>query len=157
MKNKHEHIKAVLRGFPKKRPELNADYQKIYVQHYMENRNGSTQVSRITSILESWGHKKVSSTSVEGSSTLEIGAGTLNQFNFEKKTGKYDIVEPFTQLYENSPCRKNVDNIYADITEISEDSRYDRITSVYAFEHILNLPEVIAAAALHLSDRKSVV
>ena len=145
-------IGSLLRRFPKIRPELDEEYRKIYVKHYMENRSGGTKVSRVTAILESWGHRKVAGTARNGCSTLEIGAGTLNQFGFEKKTGIYDIVEPFSQLYENSEYLGNVDRIYADISEVEETRKYDRITSVYAFEHILNLPEVIARAALKLNE-----
>ncbi|MBO4415188.1 MAG: methyltransferase domain-containing protein [Lachnospiraceae bacterium] len=160
-----EYIKSVIRSFPKVRLQLNEEYQKIYVKHYMENREGGTKVSRITSILESWGHRMVAKSAIKdnlcgtqgqkstgGISTLEIGAGTLNQFKFEKKNGIYDIVEPFSELFENSGSIENVDNVFADISEVDEDRRYDRITSVYAFEHILNLPEVIALAALHLKE-----
>lgn len=168
------YVKDVLRKFPKVRPELNEEYRNIYVRHYMENREGGTKVSRITSILESWGHKNVAKARNLGNktdehkkssagdsreiSTLEIGAGTLNQFKFEKKCGIYDIVEPFSELYENSAFIGNVDHIFADIGDLDKDRegsdirRYDRITSVYAFEHILNLPEVIARAGLHLNE-----
>ena len=147
-----ERILALLRRFPKIRPELNEEYKKIYVRHYMENREGGTKVSRITALLESWGHKKAAKRARAGASTLEIGAGTLNQFKFEEKSGIYDIVEPFSELYENSEYRGNVDNICADIGEVDGSRRYDRITSTYAFEHILNLPEVIALAGLHLNE-----
>ena len=152
-------IKTLLKRFPKVRPELSGEYQKIYVKHYMENREGGTKVSRITSILESWGHRMAAksgkfilkeSTAKSNFSTLEIGAGTLNQFKFENKCGIYDIVEPFSELYENSGFIENVDDVFSDISEIDEKRKYDRITSVYAFEHILNLPEVIARAGLHL-------
>ena len=168
------YVKAVLRKFPKVRPELNEEYQNIYVKHYMENREGGTKVSRITSILESWGHKNVAKARNHGNnaeehgnsnsgdtkdiSTLEIGAGTLNQFKFERKRGIYDIVEPFSELYENSAFIGNVDHIFADIGDLDKNTdntdirKYDRITSVYAFEHILNLPEVIARAGLHLNE-----
>lgn len=146
-------IKTILKRFPKIRPELSEEYQKIYVKHYMENREGGTKVSRITSILESWGHRMVAKSGDKNIniSTLEIGAGTLNQFKFENKYGIYDIVEPFSELYENSEFIRNVDKFFSDISEVAENRKYDRITSVYAFEHILNLPEVIARAGLLLN------
>lgn len=73
---------------------------------------------------------------------MEIGAGTLNQLNFER-TNIYDIVEPFQMLFQNSPNIKYVRNIYSDISDVGNE-RYDRITSVACFEHIENLPEVVA-------------
>lgn len=105
--------------------------------------------------MESWLHKQVAKDVLESREeklTLEIGAGTLNQLRYEPEVGRYDIVEPFKELYERSADIKRIRNIYNDITEIPGHYRYDRITSVATFEHICNLPEVIAYCGLLLAD-----
>lgn len=80
-----------------------------------------------------------------------IGAGTLNQLRYEPDVGPYDIVEPFQALYSGSLLLSRVRNIYADISEVPDHFQYDRITSVATFEHILNLPEVVARCGLLLA------
>jgi SAM-dependent methyltransferase len=79
--------------------------------------------------------------------TLELGAGTLNQLDYELSTGAYDIVEPFAELYQGADARYRVRDIFADMAEVPADRRYDRITSVAALEHICDLPLVLARAA----------
>ena len=99
-------------------------------------------------------HRKVAE-DVTGSSpkaTLEIGAGNLNQLPYEPHSQPYDIIEPFRELYESSPHRGRLRNIYEDISEIPSEQCYDRITSVAVLEHICNLPELVARAALLLAD-----
>jgi hypothetical protein len=54
------------------------------------------------------------------------------------------VVEPFEALYKGSHECHRVKNFYKDISEISSGEKYDRIISCACFEHILNLPEVIA-------------
>jgi len=52
-------------------------------------------------------------------STLEIGAGTLNQLEeFENGCKKYDIVEPFVELYEDGSLLQNKSTIFKDISEV---------------------------------------
>lgn len=151
-----EKVNSLLNQFPKARMPLPEKYQKIYEKHYSENRNAKTTASKATAFMESWGHRHVAGTLKKmrpGGSTLEIGAGTLNQFQFERKTGRYDIVEPYKMLYENSRYREFVDHVYADIADVPLSEKYDRITSVYCFEHILNLPDVIRKGASLLTDR----
>jgi hypothetical protein len=58
----------------------------------------------------------------------------------------YDIVEPFEKLYAGSSYLGRVRNVYSDINEIPGETKYNRITSIATFEHILNLPEVVAKA-----------
>lgn len=148
-------IKAILSQFPKLRTPLPEKYQKIYEKHYSENRNAETTASKITALMEGWGHRNVAKTvqRVGQKGTLEIGAGTLNQFQFERKKGRYDIVEPYKMLYENSQYRDLIDHTYTDISDVPLSEKYDRITSVYCFEHVLNLPDVIRRGALLLTDR----
>lgn len=99
-------------------------------------------------------HRKLAEDVKSGSpkSTLEIGAGTLNQLPYEPLSDPYDIIEPFRELYESSPSLARVRNIYADILEIPHSAKYDRIISVAVLEHICNLPEVVAQSGLLLAD-----
>lgn len=131
-------------NFPKTRVKLPNEYIKIYDKHYLENREGLTKVSNFTSKIESWMHKKVAHSSNENAVTLEIGAGTLNQLPYEKSC-IYDIVEPYLGLYENSPHLSKVRRTFNDVMEITgKDEGYDRIISIATFEHILNLPDIVA-------------
>ena len=137
--------------YPKTRTILPDDYKKIYNDHYYKNREGQTSASFLSKMMESWLHKKVARDvkNVENKSTLEIGAGTLNQFEYEN-TKPYDIIEPFTELYKNSKYLPQVNKIYKDIAEIEKSQQYDRITSIATFEHITDLPKVVAKTGLLL-------
>ena len=141
--------------FPKQRPPLPREIEAIYATHYKSNREGTTAASALAQKAESWLHRQVAAdvAGVEqgGRATLELGAGTLNQLRFEPAVGPYDIVEPFTELYADARDRSRIRNVYADITEVPSEARYDRITSVATFEHICNLPEVIARSGLLLA------
>lgn len=141
-------------NFPKTRSVLPPEFQAIYADQYKENRDGGSKASGIAQKLESWMHKKVAADVQSGieRSTLEIGAGTLNQLPYEKNSNPYDIIEPFHSLFESSPFRDRIRNVYDDISEIPADTKYDRIISIAAFEHICNLPEVIARSGLLLSE-----
>lgn len=141
----------ILDKFPKVRIDLPPEYRKIYNEHYLTNRNGNYKTTSLSKKLESWMHKKIASDIVNlpaDYSTLEIGAGTLNQLEFESGCEKYDIVEPFVELYQDSSLLKGVRKIYADISEVSE--KYDRITTIATFEHIMDLPFVVAKSVLSL-------
>ena len=133
--------KELIKTYPRKRKELPEEYKKIYVQHYEENRKGKTKVSYLSGKMERWLHKKVAKSSGKNKKTLEIGAGTLNQLDFER-TKVCDVIEPFHKLFEHSPNLKYVRNVYNDIAEVKHET-YDRITSVACFEHIENLPQVV--------------
>lgn len=142
-----------IKKYPKIRPELPAKYQEIYESHYKSNRDGDTKAASLSQKMESWLHKKVARDLTQGDiniSTLEIGAGTLNQLPYEPIT-QYDIIEPFKILYQNSKELKRVNTIYSDIREI-ENKKYDRITSVAVFEHITDLPYVVAKSCLLLNE-----
>ncbi len=143
----------LLNHFPKTRPALPPAFERIYATHYKENRSGLTAASSLAQRMESWLHTRVAAdirSNHAPGSTLELGAGTLNQLQYEPMTGPYDIVEPFVSLYQDSPELKRVRTVYADISEVPADAHYDRITAVATFEHICNLPEVIARAGLLL-------
>ncbi len=141
MKKDDLDIKDLLNTYPRKRDRLPEGYQKIYTQHYTENRTGKTKVSNLSRKMEYWLHKKVARSAGADKKTLEIGAGTLNQLDFER-SDIYDIVEPYKKLYEDSPNLRFVRNIYSDISEI-KGKKYDRVISVACFEHVENLPEMI--------------
>lgn len=142
-------------NFPKVRPELPPEFQAIYSDQYKQNRDGASQAAGLAQKLESWMHRKVAAdvTARPDKSTLEIGAGTLNQIQYEDHSRPYDIIEPFHSLFEGSPYLERVRDVYDDISEVPAGTLYDRITSIAAFEHICNLPEVIARAALMLAPR----
>lgn len=139
--NSLKDIKKLMDSYPRKHPDLPDEYKKVYVQHYKENREGKTRVSRISKKVEGWMHKIVAKSSGEGLKTLEIGAGTLNQLDFEQPY-IYDIIEPFQALFKDFVHLKDVRNVYSDISEI-HGKKYDRIISVACFEHIENLPELV--------------
>jgi len=138
--------------FPKNRLQLPREYQEIYSSYYKQNREGETSASFLAQKAEAWLHKKIAKDvrNITNKSTLEIGAGTLNQLKYEQ-TKPYDIVEPFTELFQDSKYFGRINTIYKDVNEISDGNKYDRITSIATFEHILNLPEVVAKTCLHLN------
>jgi hypothetical protein len=141
--------------FPKSRPPLPKEIEDIYSTHYKSNRDGDTTAASLAQRVEAWMHRKVAQDLRRDGgrkSTLEIGAGTLNQLQYEPEVGPYDIIEPFVSLYQDSKNLSRLRNIYADMSEIPGDARYDRITSVATFEHIVNLPDVVARAGLLLAD-----
>jgi len=141
-------------GFPKIRPTLPPEYEKIYLQHIQENRHGESPASRMSTALEGWMHRRIARdarASNRGLSTLEIGAGTLNHLPYEPRNAEYDIVEPARYQFEKSPSLSLLRNVYSDIKEVPSDTRYDRIISIASFEHICNLPEVVAGCSLLLN------
>jgi len=141
--------------FPKTRPPLPREIEEIYSVQYKSNREGKTPASSLTQRMESWLHQQAAKDLANPhnmqKTTLELGAGTLKQLQYEPAVGPYDIVEPFTDLYKNSSLLKRVRNIYSDISEVPSSCRYNRITSIATFEHVCNLPEVIARCGLLLA------
>ncbi len=139
--------------FPKKRIELPEEFKKIYASHYKKNRGGKTVATSLSQKMESWLHKKVAADCKPGEnkSTLEIGAGTLNQLQYENNS-PYDIIEPFTVLFENSPDLKKINKVYKDIDEVELTNNYDRITAIATFEHVEDLPKVVAKTCLLLKE-----
>jgi len=141
-------------SFPKRRPPLPPEFAAIYSEYYKENRDGKSKASSWAQRMESWMHKKVAADVRSGpaKATLEIGAGTLNHLPYESESSPYDIVEPFALLFKTSPYLQMVRTIYQDIADISRAARYERIISIATFEHICNLPVVVAQSALLLSE-----
>ncbi len=140
-------------NFPKIRPVLPEAYKEIYLSHYHENRNGKTILYKLAQKLEAWMHRKVAGDVpfFHDKKTLEIGAGTLNHLKHESP-GFYDIVEPVNDLYSSSSLFLKVRNVYADIADIGQEDKYDRIISIAALEHITDLPKVVAKSCLLLNS-----
>ena len=151
-KKSYLNIDKLLEQFPKVRIKLPSKYSEIYSHHYKSNRDGKTFASNLSSRMESWMHKHVAKGLRHSDITLEIGAGTLNQLKYEPNVGQYDIVEPFEFLFEGSSFLDRINNIYKDIKFISNDNKYDRITSIATFEHICDLPFVIAKCGILLNS-----
>jgi hypothetical protein len=146
-------LESVLARFPKTRPTLPPRLQAIYTRQYLENRAGATPAASASQALERWLHRQVAADAAGPPvPTLEIGAGTLNQLNFEAPNPGYDIVEPFAELYADSPLRGRVREIFDDVADVPRERRYARITSVAALEHICDLPLTLARAARLLRD-----
>jgi hypothetical protein len=147
-------LEALLATYPRSRPELPSAFARIYTEQYLRNRSGASAAASLSQRLERWLHRQVAEdvSGGPGPATLEVGAGTLNQLPFEPGSAPYDIVEPFTALFEGSPLRGRVRDVFADIAEAPLDRRYARITSVAAMEHVCDLPAVLARAALLLAD-----
>jgi hypothetical protein len=142
----------LLARFPKKRPALPEAYRNIYVEHYRSNRDGASTASSLAMKMEAWMHRKVAA-DVTGTrqnfATLEIGAGNLNHLGYEPPSKSYDIVEPFEELYEDSPYRARIANVYRNLDEIQA-RQFDRIISIATFEHLCDLPSVVARSGLLL-------
>ena len=140
--------------FPKKRVPLPPEYEAIYLQHYRNSREGNSQILGLAKWAEGWMHRKVAEDVRHGTpkGTLEIGAGTLNQLPYEPSSHPYDIVEPFQELYQSSPHRHRIRNIFDDISDVPAEPKYERVTSIAALEHVCDLPDLVAHSALLLSD-----
>ena len=52
-------MQSLLKTYPRKHPSLTNSYQKIYEQHYKENRDGATKISAYARSFEGWLHKKI--------------------------------------------------------------------------------------------------
>lgn len=149
-------IKKIFTSFPKKRPAISSDLEKIYAKQYKKNRDGKTPASFVAQKLESWMHKKVAKAIPLNKptlyDTLEIGAGTLNQMSYELENGNYDFIEPMDYLYKNSSYLSRIRNIFSDISEINPAIKYNRIISVAVLEHVENLPQLIEKSIEHMED-----
>lgn len=134
-------ITDLIKRYPKKRPDLSSQYRKILADEYEKNREGKLGlVSRIANKLESWMHYQVSIGRNSGS-ILEVGAGTLNHLQYEVGFECYDIVEPFSELYQDKYDRLgNIRDCYVSLSDIPHDNKYDRIISIATLEHMTNLP-----------------
>lgn len=142
-------IEHLIASYPRTRPPLSPQHQRIFESEYKQNRQGGTVITAISQKLESWMHKKVA-LSVSGS-ILKLGAGTLNHVPYEKFQ-YYDIVEPFHYLYADSIDRHKIRNAYDSIHAIPASSTYSRIISIAVLEHIQDLPDVLVKSYELLDD-----
>jgi hypothetical protein len=101
--------------------------------------------------MEGWMHRRVA-TAGRGARVLEIGAGTLNHLPFEHEAECYEVVEPFHELWTDSPQRDRVGRFYDDIANIDVARKYDRIISIAVLEHLTHLPWILARCGLLLAD-----
>src|SRR5688572_3516338 len=132
----HRRIQYDPSRYPKVRTELPTQFQRVYEHHYHLNRRGGTIATSMSKRMESWLHRKVADDVCQQTgpaSTLELGAGTLNQLAYEPILGPYDIVEPFSSLFESSPALHRVRAIFRDIQDVPLEQSYDRITSIATF------------------------
>lgn len=134
--------------FPKQRPPLTEAHRVRYTRDYLENRNGQT--AALAKRLEAWMHRQVARAG-SGDCVLEIGAGTLNHLAYESRHTIYDAIEPFEELWADSPRRQAVRNLYGDIRSIPLTQSYGRILSVAVLEHLTELPFVVARSGLLLA------
>ena len=144
-------VETLLSTYPRRRPELRPRQQASYVEHYRSNRAGKQGLSRIVVKLESWMHRRVAE-GVTGGRLLEIGAGNLNHVPYLPATCSYDIVEPFRELWVDSPYRSRVGRFYSDLQDIALSDGYDCIFSVAVLEHLADLPIVLTRAGLLLRE-----
>ena len=143
-------IKELLSSYPRKRPPLTAMHEKLYIQEYKRNREGDGKVNNLAQKLEIWMHHQI--TTHQSENLLELGAGTLNHLEYENPNTVYDIVEPFTELFQNSLQLDHVDGVYSSLEDIPKDKKYSRIISIAALEHMTNLPLEIAMSATHMEN-----
>ncbi len=151
-------MSTMFQQFPKTRPVLPPEFQRIYERHYRANRDGASPVSAVAQRLEAWMHRQVAADVAARNSqgaTLELGAGTLNHLAFEQGAAAYDVVEPSEFFYRDSSHRSRVRTIYRDIAEIPAELRYARIISVAVCEHLCDLPAIVARSGLLLAQRGS--
>mgnify|MGYP006181462429 FL=1 len=147
-KNSAEEYQNLLKKFPKTRPTLSQKYKDIYNQHYISNREGSGFANLLSQKMEAWMHKKTSS--INGKNILELGAGNLNHIVYENDYNNYDIVEPFYDLYKDSPNLSSVRSIFNSLSEVN--NKYDKIVSIATLEHLVDLPKEIQLCKNLLQD-----
>lgn len=150
------YITEILDAFPKKRPPISGEMQKIYSIEYKRNRSGKSPLSFLAQKLEGWMHKKVAQAynkrNLPSCDTLEIGAGTLNQLAYETESRNFDFIEPLKFLYLDSQYLPLTRERFADIADIDTNTKYDRIISVAVLEHVEDLPQLLRKSAQHLVE-----
>lgn len=142
-------IDSLLKSYPRTRPPLTDAHKAVYVEEYKINRGEEGLLYRVISVLESWGHRRIAREMSSGD-VLELGAGSLNHLSFEPKVIHYDCVEPFSDLYRDSPDLDRVRSMYVDVDDIPCNHKYSRIISIAVLEHLDNLPYIVAKSLLHM-------
>ena len=141
-------IDDLISSYPRKRPPMSPAMTEVFERIYKENRYRDSWVHKISEWLEAWMHRRVAQ--VSGKKILEIGAGTLNHLKYVRNSTEYDIVEPFKEMYENSPGLSRINSIYSNINELDISKKYDKIISIATLEHVTDLPYCIGMSARHL-------
>ncbi len=141
---------SLLASYPRTRADLPPRHAELYAAQYKSNREGDDAAAGLAQRMEAWMHRQVA-TRAGGGPALEIGAGTLNHLRYEAAVDAYDVVEPFTALFEGKPELKRVRDVYASQFDI-RDKAYARIISIAVLEHLLDLPREIAKSVSLLSD-----
>src|SRR5260370_9574696 len=113
----NDDLERLLMSYPRERPPLPPALAAIYHDTYVSSREGRGVLYRITQSLEAWMHRRVAADSAPGQTVLEIGAGTLNHLRFEAADETYDVVEPYTALYDSRPETNRVRAFYAYIAD----------------------------------------
>ncbi len=139
----------LISSYPRQRPALPERHAAIFAESYKSNREGRDTASNAAQRLEEWMHRHIASE--EGGPILELGAGTLNHLRFEDRDEAYDIVEPFSSLFEGSPRLERIRDVYESQKQIMG-TKYKRIVSVAVLEHMEELPLEIAISASLLEE-----
>jgi hypothetical protein len=148
---RHQQTETLLSTYPRSRPELPPGQRASYVEHYRSNREAKRGLAKIVGNLESWMHRRVAE-GMTGGTLLEIGAGNLNHAPYLPAACVCDAVEPFQELWEDSPYRSRIRNLYAGLEEVSKTARYDCIFSVAVLEHLTDSPSILARTGLMLRE-----
>jgi hypothetical protein len=149
--NRRLQTEALLSTYPRSRPELPRGQRASYIEHYRSNRDAKRGLARFGRMLESWMHRRVAE-GITGGILLEIGAGNLNHLPYLPVACVCDAVEPFQELWLDSPYRSRIRNIYSDLEQIPQTRRYDCIFSVAVLEHLTDFPSILARAGLLLRE-----
>jgi hypothetical protein len=144
-------VEALLSTYPRSRPELPPKQQASYIEHYRSNRAGKQGLSKTVLQLESWMHRRVAEGVARGT-LLEIGAGNLNHVPYLSRDCVFDAVEPFQELWEDSPYRSRMRRVYSDVQEIPHQEGYDCVFSIAVLEHLTDLPFILARTGLLLNE-----
>jgi SAM-dependent methyltransferase len=144
-------VEKLLASYPRQRPPLTPEHEKVYVQEYRRNRLAKNGLSAVVGTLETWMHRAIAGDR-PGARILELGAGTLNHLPYEPAAEVYDVIEPFHELWQDSPLRQRTRKVFDDISELPADEKYDKILSVAVLEHLTDLPSVVSRSAMHLAQ-----
>jgi hypothetical protein len=144
-------METLLSTYPRSRPELPPGQRASYIEHYRSNREAKRGLAKFGGMLESWMHRRVAE-GVTGGTLLEIGAGNLNHLPYLPAACVCDAVEPFQELWQDSPYRSRINNMYSDLEQVPQTRRYDCIFSVAVLEHLTDFPSILARAGLLLRE-----
>ena len=111
-------INDLISTYPRRRPPMSPEMTDVFEDIYKKNRQRDNWVNNLSKHLEAWMHRRVAKLS--GRKVLEIGAGPLNHLKYETNRDTYDIIEPFTAMYENHPDLEKIGSIYSDIGELEK-------------------------------------